>query len=294
LYYALPSFNQDFGDFPTPEQIRDMRQMFLDTVESHLPRAPQKVAVLLSGGVDSSSVLAAAVLLRGAENGKYQFLFQQSSIVSQLFFGETPNLFLVEAFTFTDSENSEDFKSATLLCKHLKVKHTVAMPSREELQQIYLNFGVKMTESYEPVLVRNCVSYHAVCRYVRAAGYKVCLTGEGADELFGGYDYFRQVADFRKRDALLHKVLGELHLSYLQMADRASMYTSLEIRVPFVDRRFVDYCCGLPSACRIDSGNEKNKILLREILTDVLPAEISKRPKVSSMSHRIQVHVFCR
>jgi len=287
-YYSLPPFSlsteppYDFGEI--------IRKNFLETVASHLPpncklqrfdprfehdsnqqqgcEEPKRVAVLLSGGVDSSSVLAALTILCESN--------------------------YVEAFTFsTDpSSPSSDLISAQLVCAHLGVTHhTIVSPTEAELGRIYLEEGVKMVESYEPVLVRNAVSYNVVCRAVRAAGYKVCFTGEGADEIFGGYDYYKQIQQEEQREAAIYQSLSELYLSYLHMADRASMQTMLEIRVPFVDSRFVDFCCSLPTTCRIGEGSPpnsiqegseelKDKIGLRLAFSDILPKSITERKKV--------------
>ena len=141
----------------------------------------------------------------------------------------------------------------------------------------YLKHGVYMTESFEPVLVRNAVTYHFVCRQVAADGFKYCLNGEGADELFGGYDFVRE-APKDKQDQLIWHSLSIIHNSYLKMADRASMYTTLEARVPFMDKHLVEFALNLPPQARIHGGI--NKFALRSLFTKELPEEITHRKKV--------------
>ena len=106
--------------------------------------------------------------------------------------------------------------------------------STPELQKYYLESGVNLIESFEPALVRNAVLYHFLAKAVRQAGFKHCLSGEGADEIFGGYDYLRALPS-SYRDAAIEKSLHELWRTYLQMADRAAMGARLEVRVPYMD-----------------------------------------------------------
>jgi len=185
----------------------------------------------------------------------------------------------VEAYTFAEpGESSADLDAARIVCTHLGVKHIVVSPTRQQLQQFYLQNGVYMVESFEPVLVRNATSYHFVCKAVHENGHKVCLTGEGADEDFGGYDYFKQISDQRTRDQTIWLSLSEVQRTYLQMADRASMFTTLEVRVPFLDSRFVNHCCRIPPSGRIQGNSDK--VVLRRIFRDNLPESITNRKKV--------------
>ena len=144
------------------------------------------------------------------------------------------------------------------------------------MQLFYLDEGVYMTESFEPVLVRNAVSYHFLCRRVVADGFKFCLNGEGADELFGGYDFVREVPIHLQDDVIWHS-LSIIHKTYLQMADRASMYATLEARVPYMDRDLIEFCLSLPPNARV-SGND-NKVLLRQAFKNELPENITYRRK---------------
>jgi asparagine synthase (glutamine-hydrolysing) len=80
-----------------------------------------------------------------------------------------------------------------------------------------------MTESFEPVLIRNAVSYYFLCRKVAEDGFKYCLNGEGADELFGGYDFIKE-APLHQQDKTIWHSLSIIHKTYLQMADRLKQY----------------------------------------------------------------------
>lgn len=150
-------------------------------------------------------------------------------------------------------------------------------PSVEEMGEFYLKYGVYMTESFEPILVRNAVAYHFVCRQVAADGFKYCLNGEGADELFGGYDFVRE-APKEMQDELIWHSLSIIHNSYLKMADRASMYTTLEARVPYMDKALVKIALHLPPQARIQGYT--NKAALRALFQGELPEENLRRKKV--------------
>ena len=119
-------------------------------------------------------------------------------------------------------------------------------------------------------------SYYFVCKAVKDRGYKYVLNGEGADELFGGYAFFKEVPE-EQRDIEIRKSLLNIHQTYLHMADRASMYTTIEARVPFMDKEFIRYCMSMPSSFRING--DYDKWALREIFKNELPDSIVKRPK---------------
>jgi len=221
-----------------------------DAVECHLPASAERVACLLSGGVDSSTVLALAALAHRGE---------------------------VEAWTFSSgADDSGDLASARVVTDFLGVPLRVVQPERQELQKVYLNSGVWLAETWEPALVRNAVSYHVLCDAVRGAGFRYCLSGEGADELFGGYDYFARYAE-GERDAAVHSSLAEIYRTYLQMADRAAMFATLEVRVPYMDRNVVRDAAALPPHGRFADGIGKHA--LRHLRPSLLPASVRLRPK---------------
>lgn len=243
-YYHVPSLAPNDG-----ATLQGVKERLINAVTKRIPQGSNKIACLLSGGLDSSIILY---------------------IASQL-------PIEVEAFTFAHpSQVSADLDAARRLCRDLNIAHTIVSPDEEELMNFYLNQGVYVTESYEPVLVRNAVSYHHVCKAVRQKGYKFVLNGEGADELFGGYAFFKEV-EAEIRDEVIRDSLLKLHRTYLQMADRASMYTTLEARVPYMDKELIDYSMTFPSHFRIN-GTE-DKWALRQIFKNELPDYITQRAK---------------
>lgn len=244
-YYAVPSLSPS-----KTTSLQGVKQHLMSAVEKRIPQDSNKIACLLSGGLDSSIILY---------------------IASQLPID-------VEAFTFAHpNQPSADLDTARRLCQDLDIEHNIVSPDEEELMDFYLKQGVYVTESYEPVLVRNAVSYHYLCKAVRQKGYKFVLNGEGADELFGGYAFFKEI-ESEIRDEAIRNSLLKLHLTYLQMADRASMYTTLEARVPYMDKALIDYSMTFPSYFRINGIEDK--WALRQIFKEELPDYITQRAKI--------------
>ena len=208
-YFKLGDFNMSLSLDVKRDQALDLKKALENAVRKRIKQRDSKIACLLSGGVDSSIITYLATL-------------SHSNVV---------------AYTLSDpSKNSQDLIAAKKLCSFLNIEHVVVSPPIEEMQEFYLQHGVYMTETFEPVLTRNAVAYYFVCKRVAADGFKYCLNGEGADELFGGYDFIRQ-APREHQDLLTRYSLSIIHNSYLKMADRASMYTTLEARVPYMDKK---------------------------------------------------------
>jgi len=243
-YYDVPSLAPSNSAI-----LQGVKNHLINAVTKRIPQDSKKIACLLSGGLDSSIILY---------------------IASQL-------PIEVEAFTFAHpSQPSADLDAARRLCQDLNIEHVIVSPDENELMDFYLSQGVYVTESYEPVLVRNAVSYHYVCKAVQKKGYKFVLNGEGADELFGGYAFFKEVGA-EIRDEVIRDSLLKLHRTYLQMADRASMYTTLEARVPYMDKALIDYSMTFPSYFRINGIEDK--WALRQIFKEELPDYITQRAK---------------
>ena len=250
-YFTLGNFeSNELLDKENHSYIPILKETLKRAVEKRIKKEDPKIACLLSGGVDSSIV---------------------TYLASQIH----PK---VVAYTIAEAgKNSQDLQSSILLTKFLNIEHVIVSPPVDIMSEFYLKHGVYMTESFEPVLVRNAVTYHFVCRQVAADGFKYCLNGEGADELFGGYDFVRE-APKEKQDQLIWHSLSIIHQSYLKMADRASMYTTLEARVPYMDKKLVELALSLPPQARIHEGI--NKFALRSLFQKELPIEITHRKKV--------------
>lgn len=226
-----------------------LRELLENAVRKRIPNI-SKVACMLSGGIDSSLICYLASLI-------------------------VPE---VNAYTLVaPGKVTEDLKNAIALCEQYGINHTLVTPSVDEMQQFYLNEGAYMTESYEPILVRNAVSFYFVSKKIAEDGFKFCFSGEGADELFGGYDFIREVPDHKQDDLIWH-TLSIIDRTYLQMSDRSAMRATLESRVPYLDKDLVEFALSLPPEARL--SKDKNKLVLREAFKNEVPDFITDKKKL--------------
>lgn len=249
-YFNLGHFsNQHTSDLSFTDYLPKLKSHLVEAVRKRIPKESFRIASLLSGGIDSTIITYIASKIH-------------SNVVAYTL--AAPNM------------PSADLEAAKMFCQRFDIEHIIVSPSVEEMQEFYIQEGVYMTESFEPVLVRNAVSYNFLCRKVVADGFKYCLNGEGADELFGGYDFVKEVPPSQQDNVIWHS-LSIIHRTYLQMADRASMYSTLEARVPFMDKNLVAFCLSLPPEARIFGDN--NKVILRKLFENELPDSITNRRK---------------
>ena len=121
-------------------------------------------------------------------------------------------------------------------------------------------------------------------------GIKVVLTGDGSDELFGGYPMYQRIGARQARRLFLHKIRN-LGRTELQRVDRTSMASGVEARVPFLDLSLVELAMRLPMEFKMRDGQEK--WILREAFSSILPDYVRARPK-NPMSHSSGLHERAR
>jgi asparagine synthase (glutamine-hydrolysing) len=206
------------------------------------------VGVSLSGGLDSSIIAALAKSTRG-----------------------TLDTFAV------GMPLGEDLPASRSVADYLGTRHHVLMYTFEDMLKA-LPEVIYYLESYDAALVRSAIPNYFLAR-LASNEVKVILTGEGADELFAGYEYLR---DVRQPDLLqkeLWTIMAGLHNTNLQRTDRMTMAHGIEGRVPFLDQSVVELAFRLPPAWKAPWHNRPEKELLRRAFADMLPDEIIERPK---------------
>lgn len=235
------------GSISLDEAARRVRRALEDAVVSHL-MADVPVGAFLSGGLDSSAICA---LMRPRVD---------------------------EMHTFSVGlEGSPDLSAARLVARHLDTVHHELVLKPDDVAAAVPEIVVGL-ESFDQDLVRSAVPTWFVSR-LAAEHVKVVLTGEGADELFAGYDYHKDITDPLVLQAEARRSLGELHHVNLQRVDRMTMAHSLEARVPFLDTNMIDEALALPPTLRLASVGDIEKTLLRLAVADLLPDEVVWRDK---------------
>ena len=244
-YYEVPDPEPAEGDFE--HHARAVRSSLEAAVRRRL-MADVPVGSFLSGGLDSSAIVA---LLR-------------------------PHVEDLHTFS-VGLEASPDLAAAQVVADHLgTIHHSYVLDPDEivaELPEIVLAL-----ESFDQDLVRSAVPTWFTAR-LAAEHLKVVMTGEGADELFAGYRYHKQIGSDGDLHADARRSIGELHHVNLQRVDRLTMAHSLEARVPFLDLDVIETALSIPPALRRPGRGAPEKALLRAAVSDLLPEEIVWRDK---------------
>ncbi len=248
-FRALPD-----GDGPTLHDREAAKQQVRDRLVAavrHRMMADVPIGVFLSGGLDSS--LVAAIMARHHDHTHGP----------------------VHSFA-AGTEGSADLAAARRVAEHLGLEHHERVYDADEVVAV-LPEVVRSIESYEPSLVRSAVPNYLLAE-TAARTVKVVLTGEGADELFAGYDHYREHPEADLRAELVRGVAG-LHNLNLQRCDRVTMAYGLEARVPFLDRDLVDLAARFPVQWLLPGSHGQEKTMLREAFAGWLPQDLLWRPK---------------
>ncbi len=185
---------------------------------------------------------------------------------------------------------SDDLVFARRLCADLGVPHEVISVSPGDVRTGDIREAIRMSELTEYGDIINAVVSVPLFARARALGIKVVLTGDGSDELFGGYSMYDRIGAAASRRLFQH-MIGNLYRTELQRVDRVSMGQRVEARVPYLDPALVDLAMRLPVELKIRDGQEK--WIMRQAFADMLPSYITQRPK-NPMSHSSGLHERAR
>ncbi|MGI6218569.1 MAG: asparagine synthase B [Bacteroidaceae bacterium] len=134
-------------------------------------------------------------------------------------------------------------------------------------------------ETYDVTTVRASTPMFLLARYIKSMGIKMVLSGEGADEIFGGYLYFHKAPDARAFHEETVRKLGKLYLYDCLRANKALCAWGVEGRVPFLDKEFLDVAMRLNPQAKMAPGKTIEKKILREAFSSMLPASVAWRQK---------------
>jgi asparagine synthase (glutamine-hydrolysing) len=138
---------------------------------------------------------------------------------------------------------------------------------------------IRHVETYDVTTIRASTPMYLLARRIKAMGVKMVLSGEGADEIFGGYLYFHKAPSAREFHAETVRKLDALHLYDCLRANKSMMAWGVEPRVPFLDREFLDVVMGMDAAAKMAGHERIEKAVLREAFTNYLPDSILWRQK---------------
>lgn len=249
---------EDASEAIQPVDYQAIRETLTQAVEKRL-MSDVPIGVLLSGGLDSSLTSSIAVRLMKER-------------------GET-----LHSFSIGLDADAPDAKAARKVAEFLGTKHHEIHFTIEQGIEI-LEKLIWHLETYDVTSIRASTPMYFLSKFITEMGIKVVLSGEGADEIFGGYLYFRNapsVADFQKETI---ERVQKLHTADLLRADKSTMAYGLEARVPFLDKKFLDLAITIqPEEKMPQTYDGVEKYILRKAFDipeqPYLPAEVLWRQK---------------
>ena len=240
----------------------DIRAALEDAVRRQL-MSDVPYGVLLSGGLDSSIISAVAQ--------KYS----QHRIES----GGTQQAWWPRLHSFAVGlKGAPDLAKARLVADHIgTVHHEINYTIEEGLDAI--RDVIYFIETYDVTTVRASTPMYLLARVIKSMGIKMVLSGEGADEIFGGYLYFHKAPDARAFHEETVRKLSKLHLYDCLRANKSLAAWGVEGRVPFLDKEFLDVAMRLNPHAKMCSGHVMEKKIVRQAFSDMLPEEVAWRQK---------------
>ncbi|MDE2983798.1 MAG: asparagine synthase B [Gemmatimonadota bacterium] len=174
-------------------------------------------------------------------------------------------------------EGSPDLAAAKLVADHIgTVHHQFHFTIQEGLDA--LSDVIHHLETFDVTTVRAATPMYLMARRIRTLGVKMVLSGEGADEVFGGYLYFHRAPDPRAFHEETVRKLDRLHQFDCLRANKATAAWGVEARVPFLDKEFLDVAMSIDPAAKMPAGGIEKRIL-REAFADYLPHTVLWRQK---------------
>ena len=242
--------------------VEDLKNALMDSVKRQL-MCDVPYGVLLSGGLDSSVISAIAKHFaerRVEDDGKTEAWFPR-----------------LHSFAI-GLEGAPDLKKARVVADYLgTVHHEIHYTIEEGIDA--LRDVIYHIETYDVTTIRASTPMYLMARYIKAMGIKMVLSGEGSDEIFGGYLYFHKAPNAKEFHEELVRKLSQLHLYDCLRANKSLMAWGVEGRVPFLDKKFLDVAMHVNPQDKMCPGKTIEKKVLREAFEGMLPSEVLWRQK---------------
>lgn len=219
--------------------------------------------VLLSGGLDSSviSAIAEKYAAKRVEEG-----------------GRTPAWWPRLHSFAVGLKGAPDLAKARMVADHIgTVHHEIHYTIQEGLDAI--RDVIYYIETYDVTTVRASTPMYLLARVIKSMGIKMVLSGEGADEIFGGYLYFHKAPTPQAFHEETVRKLSKLYLYDCLRANKSLSAWGVEGRVPFLDTQFLDVAMRTNPTAKMCQGDTIEKKIVREAFADMLPEEVAWRQK---------------
>lgn len=264
-----PYYHRAWRDFQTvshdPLSLSLLADAFETSVKEHL-MSDVPYAVLLSGGLDSSLVSAIA----------------QRHAAKRIEDDEQSPAWWPQLHSFAVGlEGSPDLIAAQKVADDIgTIHHSVHFTVQQGIDA--LSEVIYHLETYDVTTIRAATPMYLMARKIKAMGIKMVLSGEGADEIFGGYLYFHKAPNAKEFHEETVRKLDRLHQYDCLRANKAMAAWGVEARVPFLDKKFLDVAMSLDpelKRCGKNADNKMEKHMLREAFNGYIPDDILWRQK---------------
>lgn len=259
-------YDPDWKEYETvkdnPTSIEDLHDALADAVHRQL-MSDVPYGVLLSGGLDSSitSALAKKFAAKRIESG------------------DTQTAWWPQLHSFSVGlEGSPDLAAAQKVAEHIgTVHHEIKFTIQEGLDAI--REVIYHLETYDITTIRASTPMFLMARAIKALGIKMVLSGEGADELFGGYLYFHKAPNAKEFHEETVRKLDKLHQYDCLRANKSLAAWGIEGRVPFLDKEFIEVAMRLNPKDKMITSDRMEKWVLRKAFESYLPESVAWRQK---------------
>ncbi|MAQ62636.1 MAG: asparagine synthase B [Flavobacteriales bacterium] len=259
-------YNRDWVDYQKVKNnktnISDLHDALSDAVHRQL-MSDVPYGVLLSGGLDSSITSALAKK------------FSSKRVESN----DTQSAWWPQLHSFSVGlEGSPDLEAARKVSEHIgSIHHEVIFTIQEGLDAI--RDVIYHLETYDITTVRASTPMFLMARSIKSHGIKMVLSGEGADELFGGYLYFHKAPSAEEFHKETVRKLDKLHQYDCLRANKSLAAWGIEGRVPFLDKEFIDVAMRINPEDKMINSERMEKWVVRKAFEDYLPESVAWRQK---------------
>lgn len=259
-------YTRDWTDYEAvkdnPASVTDLHDVLEEAVHRQL-MSDVPYGVLLSGGLDSSVISAIAK--------KYAAKRIETDGASDAWWPQ------LHSFAI-GLKGAPDLIKAREVAEYIgTVHHEINYTIQEGLDA--LRDVIYFIETYDVTTVRASTPMYLLGRVIKSMGIKMVLSGEGADEIFGGYLYFHKAPDARAFHDETVRKLSKLYLYDCLRANKSLSAWGVEGRVPFLDKEFLDVAMRLNPKAKMAPGKVIEKKIVREAFADMLPESVAWRQK---------------